>query len=388
MRVKPRHILKDLIKTFRETRKAVKIEKYKDAVISTPVVISASTLNQFHALKPLIDKLGEKATHISENPHFIPNQPSNEYYRGLSFRYAINQFFWFYTLPAYQREVYRSRYYNYYKVLGQYRYWLKAFKKSNAKYYIAANDHSGLSQIGFVAARDAGLKTIYVQHAAISDLFPPLMVDYALLDGQDAKQKYLNAGPTNAEIHLIGTMKYDPYLQNPELNQPGELIGICIGTAAHDIQKNIALCHRLEQMENSFCLRFHPVVDTETRSAFTKNGWPASEPEKESALDFIFRCHTVISGDSTILLEASVLKRRPLYFASDGIGMDYYGFLKAGVLDKAYYTPEEVTQSLDLPYNIDAHRKKAKIFCNTLYTPDEGHSTDKAIKILEKILKI
>src|SRR5690606_23846387 len=229
------------------------------------------------------------------------------YYKRLSLRYALKQILWYYTLPAYQREMYRSRYYNYYKVLGQYRHWLKAFKKSKAKYYIAANDHSGLSQIGFVAARDAGLKTIYIQHAAVSNLFPPLMVNYALLDGRDARDKYANAGSSQAEVHLIGTMKYDPYLQDPQLNSPGELTGICIGTVAHDIEKNISLCHRLEEMQKPFCLRFHPAVTAETRRLFTTNGWQASEPESETALDFIVRCHTIISGDSTILLEASVL---------------------------------------------------------------------------------
>lgn len=376
-----------MLKIFHETSGAIKNEPFKAFEINTDVVISATTLNQFYALKPIIDTLGNRATLISENPNFEPNLPSDDYYKRLSLRYAPQLFMWYYTLPTYQREVYRSRYYNYYKILGQYRHWLKAFKKSNAKYYIAANDHSGLSQIGFVAARDAGLKTIYIQHAAVSDLFPPLMVDYALLDGQDAKQKYLNAGPTQADIHLIGTMKYDPYLQNPELNRPGNLIGVCIGTVANDIQKNIVLCQNLEQMKQPFCLRFHPVVDAETRSAFTNNGWQASEPEKETALDFILRCHTIISGDSTILLEASVLKRRPLYFASDGIGQDYYGFLKASILDKAYFTVEEVTHALTQPFDLDAHRQKAKFFCDTLYTPEEGHSTDRAIEILERILK-
>ena len=187
MRVKPNHIVKDIIKTFHQTRGALINEPFKDVELNTEVVISATTLNQFYALKPIIVKLGKGAALISENPNIEPNQPTPEYYKRLSLRYAFKQLIWYYTLPAYQREVYRSRYYNYYRILGQYLHWRKAFKKSKAKYYIAANDHSGLSQIGFVAARDAGLKTIYIQHAAISDLFPPLIVDYALLDGEDAK---------------------------------------------------------------------------------------------------------------------------------------------------------------------------------------------------------
>ena len=46
------------------------------------------------------------------------------------------------------------------------------------------------------------MKTIYVQHASGSELFPPLNFDYALLDGKIAHQIQLNCYKTQTENNL------------------------------------------------------------------------------------------------------------------------------------------------------------------------------------------
>lgn len=378
-----KYVIKDLVKIFVYTHGSIKNEENKDVDIPTSFVICASTLNQYYALQPLIERLSDNCTLISDNPMLNEQQPNPNYYIRLSLRYAMDRVWFYYNLPEYERNVYRRRYYKYHIILGQYRHWFRIFKRNKKlRYYLASNDHSGMSQIGFVAARDAGLKTIYIQHAAVSDLFPPLIVDYALLDGEDAKQKYLKAGPTDTKIYLIGTIKYDSYLRSPLLHEQGELIGVCLGSAAHDIEENMRFCKILETRNKPFCVRFHPNINVETRQIFIKEGWEVSLPEEETALDFIFRCHSIIAADSTILLEAIVLKRRPVYFTSDGICRDYYGFLKQEVLDRSYNTAEEVIEGLDLPFDLEYHRRKAKWFCDSLYTDYEGYSTEKALEIL------
>lgn len=374
-------IIKDLVKKRRQPTPGTPIPTL---TLTSTVVACYNTINQREALKPLIDALSLEADILTKIPNEPTNIPGIEHLTRIALKYSPNLVGWYFSLPPYQKKVYRSRYYNYFFHLGLYRFLLNAFKNSPAKYYIAANDHSGVSQIGFVAARDAGLKTIYVQHAAVSDLFPPLMVDYALLDGEDARQKYLNAGSTKAEIHLIGTMKYDPYLQKTLDRGPN--VGVCIGIAANDIEQNIALCRQLDKNRETFTVRFHPAVSSEVRERFTAHNWKVSLPEDENALDFILRCHSIISGDSTILLEAIILKRRPLYFASDGVGLDYYGFLKTGILDNVWYRHEHVLQALSRPFDIEKHRLKAKHYCATLYTDDEANSTTRAVGILENIL--
>lgn len=388
MRVTFSEIVKDLLakrKATRNNRKAY----FEAPEIEKPIVFCYNTINQREALKPLIAAFAEKAETIGENPDFFPNQPDISYYHRLSLQYSVDLIRWYYTLKGYHKKVFRSRYYNFHLRLGQFRHLLSIFNKSkNLRYYIASNDHSGMSQVGFVAAKKAGIKTIYVQHASVSDKFPPLDVDYALLEGEDAKSKYLAAGPTRAKIELVGTMKYDPYLQRSELDILGELIGVCLGIECHDYDQNFALCAELEKLKKPFSLRFHPAVSQSIRKRFSEAGWAFSQPEEETALDFIMRCHTIVSGDSNILLEAIILKRRPLYFASDGEGLDYYGFLKAGILDTTHFRFEHVIIALGEDFDIASHRQSAKYFCDTINSPFEGRSTELAIKSLNKIIGI
>ncbi len=211
-------------------------------------------------------------------------------------------------------------------------------------------------------------------------------MDYALLDGEDAKQKYLAAGRTKCQIHLVGTLKYDPYLNSDKLNTPGELIAVCLGALACDYDQNYQLCTELEKENKPFCVRFHPAVEATVRKRFTDRNWKISYPDQETALDFILRCHTIISGDSNILLEAIILKRRPIYFASDGIGLDHYGFLKNGIVDTVHYRWEHVIEALSQPFDIETHRRRAKHYHDTLYTEWEGRSTELAMKYIRGIL--
>lgn len=387
MRVTFSEIIKDLIAKRKAARNNPKAH-FEAREIERPIVFCYNTINQREALKPLIAAFAEKAETIGENPDFFPNQPDVLYYHRLSLQYSVDLIRWYYTLKGYHKTVFRSRYYNFHLRLGQYRHLLSIFSKSkNLKYYIASNDHSGMSQVGFVAAKTAGIKTVYIQHASVSDKFPPLDVDYAFLEGEDAKAKYLAVGPTNAKIELIGTMKYDKYLQRGDLEKPGPLIGVCLGIICHDFDQNFALCEELTRLKKPFSLRFHPAVDQSIRKKFSESGWAISEPEDETALDFIMRCHTIVSGDSNILLEAIILKRRPLYFASDGEGLDYYGFLKAGILDSTHFRFELVLKALEDDFDIAAHRDQAKYFCDTINSTFEGRSTELAVQNLDLIIK-
>lgn len=387
MRVTVSEILTDLRKKQREVKTNRDIVKsVEPRIFQAPFVFSFNTTNQRDALMPLFEALGEEAELISENSDFTDQLLPDTYLKSEYLKFSSKMLGWYYSFKNRDRDVYRSRYYNFYRRLGQYNYYHTAFRKSkgNVKAYIASNDHSGLSQVGFVAARRAGVPTIYIQHASVSEKFPPLLATLALLDGEDAKEKYLSAGPTDTEIHLVGSMKYDAHLKNPAIHQKGILIGICIGLVYHDFEENFKLCQELERRGVPFCLRFHPLMDDQAKKKFIDKGWEIS-PSDEKATDFIFRCHTIVSGDSNILLEAIILKRRPLYFASDGLGVDYYGFVRHGVCEQTYFRYEEVLQALESNFDLDYHRQKAQRYNAVLGTEDEGKSTEKAVELIRNV---
>ncbi len=373
---------KKIVKEAKTEIKSVELENFNQ-----PITISYNTINQKAALEGLCNGLNGNYNLISESEDFQSEQLPDSYLFSQALHYRIQLLKWFYQFKGYDKKVFESRFYNFYKRLGQYRHYYRAFLASapNIRCYIATNDHSGLSQVGFVAARKAGIPTIYIQHASVSDRFPPLKSTYAFLDGEDAKEKYLKSGDTQTQIELLGPMKYDPYLNLPELDIVGPFIGICLGLAHCDIDENIALCKKLAESNTPFCLRFHPLMDAISKAPFEGHGWEFSDPKLESALDFIMRCHSVVSPDSSIHLEALILKRRPIYLAPIAETLDYYDFVKNGLIEAAVHDKEEVLNRIQSPYNMDPYRRKAKRYHAGLYTDWEGKSTE---KILDRIKQI
>jgi len=386
MRVTVSEILLDLKKKQQEVKiNSAIVKSVQPKELTKPFVFSFNTNNQREALLPLYESLGDQTELISENGDFTNELLPDVYLKSEYLKYSSKMLGWFYSFKGRDRKVFRSRYYNFYRRLGQYNYYLEAFKRSkgSVKAYVASNDHSGLSQVGFVAARKAGIPTIYLQHASVNENFPPLLADIAFLDGEDAKEKYLAAGKTKTEIHLVGSLKYDPYLKRREIDEAKELVGVCIGMVYHDIDENFKLCEALEKAETPFCLRFHPLMDEAVQKRFTDRGWEISDKE-EKAPDFILRCGSIVSGDSNILLEAIILKRQPIYFASMGTSVDYYGFVKEGICKEACLSFPEVLAQLQEPFDLSTHRLRAKRYNDTLGTENEGHSTEMVVDQLRK----
>jgi len=383
LRVGLREIISDQRKKYQEVKLSKDaIKKVKPRIFKAPYVISFNTTNQKEALLPLYEELGSAVELMSENPHFTNELLPDAYLKSESLRFSSNMLKWFYTFKGRDKKVFQARYYNFYRRLGQYSYYKKAFERSKdtLKAYIASNDHSGLSQVGFVAAKDAGIKTIYIPHASISDKFPPLMADMAFLDGENAKRKYLSAGDTNTKIHLVGSMKFDKYLRRRELTENKELVGVCVGIAFHDIEENFKLCQALESREIPFCLRFHPLMDDKIQKRFLEQRWEISFKD-ENACDFILRCGNIISGDSNILLEATILNRRAIYFASTGKVIDYYGFVKEGICTQGFTNISDVLKELSTPFNIAEYRAKAKNYHHGLGTELESQSSQTILDI-------
>ena len=386
MRVGFREIIADQRKKHREVKLAKDvIKQVKPKTFTKPYVFSFNTINQREALIPLFEALEDQADLISENPDFTEEQLPDAFLKSESLKYSSKMLRWFYSFKGRDKEVFRSRYYNFYRRLGQYNYYRQAFERSKdyVKAFIASNDHSGLSQVGFVAARDAGIKTIYIQHASVNERFPPLKADVAFLDGENAKEKYLSSGKTNTDIHLVGAMKYDKYLKSREIDEKKELVGVCFGMVYHEVDKNFELCEKLEKMKIPFCMRFHPLMDEAIQKRFSDRGWEISSKD-EKAGHFILRCGKIISGDSNILLEAIILKRQPIYFASTGENIDYYGFVKEGICKEACLTVKEVIQQYGEPFEIAVRRDRAKRYQNNLGTEFEGKGTELILNVLSR----
>lgn len=341
----------------------------------TSTWIVYDTVNQESSLRPLIERLADAQT-VSlrgEAPQYKLDHTQLE---SLALKHKQDLISaWFFMKPT-DRAIFRKRYYALFRILGLYQ-WIDgeiAAQTDHLKRIIVANDHAGISQIALTAGRRRGIETVYVQHASVSDRFPPLHASIALLDGQDARDKYAAAGPSDTKVHLVGSAKYDAYLSDPQISVLGEKVAICIGHVDVDHADFKALCTALDKNQTPFCIRFHPAVGDEIRKSYAAHGWEISQPETESALDLIVRCHTIVSADSNILLEAILLHRRPIYLSHSQRIFDYYGFLKNGVVERATYNWREVLDLLEKPFTAEPFRRAAKVYQDTLYTDFEGRS--------------
>lgn len=363
------------------------IPPYTIPKVTREIVILVQTDNQYYALLPVIQRFGNWAQLLDFRAPQGGIPPSNEDLQHLALKYSRQMFLSLFTMTGEDRNIYRKRFFNLHTILGQYEFISQIItqKKSPLKLLIASNDHSGYSIMAFLACKEHQVKSLYIQHASVNKGVTPLIMTYAFLDGEDARDKYENAGPSETKISLTGNMKLDPYLNKPDITAPGKYISVGISLYFCDIEKNFKLCRALEAKDLPFIVRFHPNVPPDIREKFTSQGWMISD-NRETALDHIIQTKAVISGDSTILLEAIMLYRRPIYFASTGVN-DFYQYLENGMLDKAYTEIDDLVNSLFNDFDMTHHRQKAKYYNDALYSDYEGKSIDRTAKLISEIIE-
>jgi predicted glycosyltransferase len=260
------------------------------------------------------------------------------------------------------------------------------------------NDHGFDVRVLIHTTNRYGVPSFYLQHASVTEDFPKLEMTYALLEGKDAKDKYLKNGSDPEKIHLIGMIKYDRYI-----NQINKSTNICtIGYAINATENEEKLIDDLNYLIQHFSdmkiiLRPHPWQYTYMiRGRLTKilqrivraDNFSISDPRKESAFDFLGQIDLLISGDSSIHLEAVLVNVMSIYYDNQGKAVDHYGYLKNGVA----FGARDLNQLIEIINTYKNNRPyvkdKAKPYVDTINTPFEGKSSQLAINIIEEKLAV
>src|SRR5690554_5866102 len=84
----------------------------------------------------------------------------------------------------------QSYFHNFCSVYTYLIYFHRVLKQAKPDFVITSNDHNPPNRSLLAVAHFLGVKTVYLQHASVSNLFPALRVDYAFLDGQCALDTY------------------------------------------------------------------------------------------------------------------------------------------------------------------------------------------------------
>src|SRR5690606_16980309 len=286
--------------------------------------------NNFRSLNPIKESVEDS---IFVSPFSFNKQNNAVYYLNFTFKFFYDLIFPI-SLLGYSltNKFSNVRYFDlFFKANGSFNESLRLLRRYKPKGIIFSNDQEIIPRAILSAAKELNIKTFYVQHASVSKYFPPLGFDYALLEGEDAKQKYLEIGKTRTKIELIGMPKFDEFAQFVNINTKVRAVGI-----AYNSMDDLLIVESIfRQLKNNFPdleFKVRPHPSDKRRSPFNRND--ISNPREESSFDFLKKIDALIAADSSIHLEAVLLNVYSLsYSFNKEETKDYYGFILNGLIE-------------------------------------------------------
>ncbi|MBE2197597.1 MAG: hypothetical protein IAE79_03235 [Anaerolinea sp.] len=351
-----------------------------------PILFFAASQNQQKALESIV-----KAT---LNARFVGIKGFGDETFPMVIAYTISLLFFPHILWQYLKSVgdtrqsYRYFFDLYWLSCGYYMMARWVFRRVQPQGIVLANDHVMWTRALMVAARDEQVVSIYVQHASVTERFPPLSFDYALLEGVDALEKYNAAGQSDTAVFLIGIANFDGYATAVNRNPRVSAVGICTNlfeTFAQVEQLGAHLQTRLPTL--SFTLRSHPGDPriAQWRALAYRLGWTFSDARAENIFVFLRHVDALIAGDSNVHLEAVLLNVVPLYYDFTAKKMDWYGFYRNGLVEY-YNDPETLGEALQALHIYKQEvRYRARRYCATLNTMYDGRSTELAVSLIQTV---
>lgn len=241
-------------------------------------------------------------------------------------------------------------------------YFYRTLKKLNPEFVITSNDHNVDNRCLLAVAHHLRIKTVYLQHASVSTLFPALRVNYAFLDGKSAADTYrlceenrpnsLHHAPSPM-ILLTGQKKK---LTRTKIKAE-KFIGIAINII-DDLNSAINVANSLLEIGFKIYLRWHPAQNAndiaKLRRVFNDNVQVIlSNPMHEPVSAFLSKINWLIAGNSSIHLEAALSGVLPIYYEFKAASHpDYYGYVKNGLA----YAARDIDEILAI-----IHKNKPKL---------------------------
>jgi len=374
-------ITRDIVNPFRTLSAKMKMQESDP---TNKFWIFADSKNQFDSCGFLLDSVKDAILVVPTSRKLEKADYIFPYYSKIFF-YGKLPFLWLGLL--FQNHPISYRYFNFlFEAIGIYEISLNILKKYLPKAIIFSNDHSFKHRALFLAAKKLDIRTCYIQHASVSSSFPPLSFDLSLLEGNDSLKKYQECGDVKSEIKLVGMPKFDKYVNLKK--KPIKNIKI-IGIAANlsdDLDEIIHLTRLLNDSFNmiKILLRLHP----RDKRIVKNNGiiFDQSDSSIENAFDFLARLDLLISGESSIHLEAALLHVPSIIYGFNSKNQisDYYGYVKNGLIQKA----EGAHIMIDRIkiHNFKVNIDKLKYYNEVIGTQWEGKSKQLISQILKEYL--
>ncbi|MAO66100.1 MAG: hypothetical protein CL666_13985 [Balneola sp.] len=352
------------------------------------VWLFVSSINNYNSISFLNDEINSSKyvkprTGISADR----NVPGEQLIYRWKIIYTLKGLYFFFIFLRYSnRKQYASKHWPYFfNTLGLFEESVRYLKKYNPKAIIFSNDHSVEQRALLLAAKECGIKTIYIQHASVTKYFPPLKFDLSLLEGQDAYDKYKSIGSIEGKVELVGMPKFDEYVEYRSDKDTIDRIGVCFNMTDRigDVEKTTKFLVQ-EFPDIEFYLRPHP---RESRN-FYVNGVKLSDSKKTNAFQFLKNVDAIIAGNTSIHLEAAIFNVLPIYYSFSNKGnADSYGYTENGLTVHAKSKEEIIGIIEKYKSGRPEVYRKAKYYNSAIDTSNEGKIKILVADILKGYLK-
>lgn len=276
-------------------------------------------------------------------------------------------------------------------------FFYRILRMADPEYVIVSNDHNVPNRCLLAVAHYLNIKTVYLQHASVSNLFPALRVDYAFLDGQCALETYRacesNQPDTKCKSPLPAViLSGQKKTLTRESKGSLKVVGLALN-ALDDVSAAIYLVDQLTNAGHEVCVRWHPgqartAAQVIQISVGSKEKVSLSDPKAEPVGIFLDKVSWLIAGNSSIHLEAALAGVLPIYFElTPPDNLDYYGYAKHGLAKYAESAGDilkliTVTQQCHQP-DVDAVR----YYSATYFSEWDGKEGELVAECLVRISK-
>ncbi len=246
---------------------------------------------------------------------------------------------------AEDRRLMRQYYGSFMSTSGLYKTFEKILnEKEGAELIVFSNDHTTACRSLLEVAEKQGRKTLYVQHASVTEKFPPLRFSYSFLDGKESLEKYQKVGKADGCIFLSGSPRFDD-IAKIEKREKAYDVGIALNLMDNK-ERVLELCRYIAaHYSRNIVIRPHPRMKWDM-SEFVKDEYVISDSKTESSFSFLSKVRVMIANESGIHLDAALMEvPSALYNFRDSEILDWYSYIKNGLI-KVLHTKEEVVETL------------------------------------------
>ena len=234
------------------------------------------------------------------------------------------------------------------------------------KLVLVANDHNAETRSLIESCKMMKIPIAYVQHAEVSPRFHSLDFNISFLYGQhsleiykrcESRRSVLSSPPKERYYSLVGSMRpiFQENYERKKTRNKNLRLGLLI-KGTDDVSDIVDYVNHLSQY-GEVIIRPHPNMKFEKLVSelykLSRGKVLYSDPRTQNPADFLSNVNVVISGNSTMLLEAAIAGVLPIYVENMSAGvLDYYGFVKNSIamLSESVFSISE------------AHLKKSQIY--------------------------